>query len=84
MSEATLLTPREISKWGDLVRTFIEAGGQSVQYSVVNREALVDAQVHPERYQDLIVRVGGYSARFVDLSKEVQDTIIARAEQELR
>jgi formate C-acetyltransferase len=84
MSEGSLLTPREISKWADLVRTFIEAGGQSVQYSVVNREALVDAQAHPERYQDLIVRVGGYSARFVDLSKEVQDTIIARAEQELR
>ena len=84
MSEGSLLTPREISKWADLVRTFIETGGQSVQYSVVNREALVDAQAHPERYQDLIVRVGGYSARFVDLSKEVQDTIIARAEQELR
>lgn len=84
MSESSLLTPREISKWADLVRTFIEAGGQSVQYSVVNRDALVDAQVHPEKYQDLIVRVGGYSARFVDLTKEVQDTIIARDEGGLR
>jgi formate C-acetyltransferase len=80
LSEANLLTPRELAKWADLVRTFIDAGGQSVQYSVVNRDALVDAQRHPERYPDLIVRVGGYSARFVDLSAEVQDTVIARAE----
>jgi len=84
LSQASLCTPRELNKWADLVRTSIEAGGQSVQYSVVDREALVDAQAHPERYQDLIVRVGGYSARFVDLSKEVQDTIIARAEGEWR
>lgn len=80
LSEANLLTPRELAKWADLVRTFIDAGGQSVQYSVVNRDALVDAQRHPARYPDLIVRVGGYSARFVDLSAEVQDTVIARAE----
>lgn len=84
LGESNLLSPREISKWADLVRTFIENGGQSVQYSVVNRDALVDAQQHPEKYQDLIVRVGGYSARFVDLSKEVQDTVIARTEQDLR
>ncbi len=80
LSEANLLTPRELCKWADLVRTFIEGGGQSVQYTVVNRDALLDAQRHPERYPDLIVRVGGYSARFVDLTAEVQETVIARAE----
>jgi pyruvate-formate lyase-activating enzyme len=48
--------------------------------AAVNRDALVDAQRHPERYPDLIVRVGGYSARFVDLSAEVQETVIGRAE----
>lgn len=76
-------TPRELSKWADLVRTHVEAGGQSVQYNVVDSAVLRAAQRHPERYRDLIVRVGGYSAVFTELSQEVQDSIIARAEQVL-
>ncbi len=51
--------------------------------SKVDREMLLDAQRHPERYRDLFVRVGGYSALFIELSREVQDAIIARAEQTL-
>ena len=82
-SSSAVASERDLSKWADLVRTYVDAGGQSVQYTVVDREMLLDAQRHPERYRDLFVRVGGYSALFVELSGEVQDAIIARAEQEL-
>ena len=82
-SASAVATERDLSKWADLVRTFVDAGGQSVQYTVVDRDMLLDAQRHPERYRDLFVRVGGYSALFVELSREVQEQIIARAEQGL-
>jgi len=74
---------RGLSKWADLVRAFVETGGQSVQYSVADSETLVEAQKHPERYADLVVRVGGYSAHFVELDKEIQDTIIMRTAAEM-
>jgi formate C-acetyltransferase len=76
----SLLNEREMSKWMDLVRTYVELGGQQVTYNIVDNQMLLDAQKDPEQYLDLWVRVGGYSARFVDLSKELQDQIIARAE----
>ncbi|NTU49090.1 MAG: hypothetical protein HGA84_08845, partial [Syntrophobacteraceae bacterium] len=60
--------------WGDL-------GISHIQFNVVDRETLLAAQKNPERYSDLIVRVAGYSAYFVDLSKGLQDSIIARTEQ---
>jgi formate C-acetyltransferase len=75
-----VMNTREMSKWMDLVRTYVELGGQEVNYDIVARETLLNAQVHPEQYRDLWVRVGGYSARFTDLSTELQDEIIARAE----
>ncbi len=80
---AAVETERELSKWADLVRTYVESGGQSVQYNVVDAATLRAAQKDPREYRDLIVRVGGYSALFVDLSEELQDTIIARADQSL-
>jgi pyruvate formate-lyase/glycerol dehydratase family glycyl radical enzyme len=80
---AAVSSEREIAKWADLLRTYMLLGGQSVQYTVVNGEALKDAQKHPEQYKDLIVRTGGYSAFFVDLTKEIQDTIITRTEHNL-
>ncbi len=73
-------SPRDVSKWMDLVRSYMEMGGQEVQYTVVDGEALREAQKTPATYRDLMVRVGGYSAIFIELSKEVQDTIIERAE----
>jgi len=63
-----------------LLRTEMELGGYHVQFNVVSAEVLQDAQRHPEKYPDLLVRVAGYSACFVDLSKEMQDVIIARTE----
>jgi formate C-acetyltransferase len=57
-------------------------GISHIQFNVVDRDTLLDAQAHPERHTDLIVRVAGYSAYFVDLSKGLQDSIIARTEQQ--
>lgn len=66
-----------------LVRTFFDVlHGWHVQYNVVSRETLLDAQKHPEKHQDLIVRVAGYSAFFNILSPQTQDDIIARTEQQ--
>ena len=57
--------------------------GYHVQYNIVSRETLLDAQAHPEKHKDLIVRVAGYSAFFNVLSRKTQDDIIARTEQTL-
>ena len=53
-----------------------------VQFNVIDRQTLIDAQEHPELHKDLVVRVAGYSAHFVTLAKEVQDNIIERTEHE--
>ena len=69
----------------DLLRTFFNRlEGFHVQFNVVSRETLLDAQIHPEKHQDLIVRVAGYSAFFNVLSKVTQDDIIERTEQTFR
>ena len=52
-----------------------------VQYNVISRETLLDAQAHPENYRNLVVRVAGYSALFTTLSRSLQDDIINRTEQ---
>ncbi len=67
-----------------LLRAFFDGlRGYHVQFNVVSRDTLLDAQRHPERHRDLIVRVAGYSAFFHVLSRKTQDDIIARTEQEL-
>ena len=63
-----------------LLRSEEVMGGFHVQFNVVDRDTLLDAQEHPEKYSDLLVRVAGYSAFFVDLRKEAQDLIINRTE----
>jgi formate C-acetyltransferase len=65
------------------LRAWGELGISQVQFNVVDRETLVRAQNKPEDYPNLLVRVAGYSAYFVDLSKGLQDSIIARSEQRL-
>ncbi|WEV73811.1 glycyl radical protein [Bifidobacterium sp. ESL0798] len=84
------MTPQVLSKMENrqklalLTRAFFDKlHGYHVQYNVVSRETLLDAQVHPEKHRDLIVRVAGYSAFFVVLSKATQDDIIERTEQTL-
>ena len=67
-----------------LIATFFNRlHGYHVQYNIVSRETLLDAQAHPEKHKDLIVRVAGYSAFFNVLSKATQDDIIGRTEQAL-
>ena len=68
------------SKWVDLIRTYFQIGGSQIQPTVVSAEALRRAQIEPESYRDLIVKVGGYSTYFVDLGREIQQEIIQRTE----
>jgi len=65
-----------------LIRTYFKLDGHHVQFNVVDAATLRAAQEHPEQYRDLIVRVAGYSDYFCDLSKALQDEIIARTEHE--
>lgn len=84
MSPQILQNDENCMKLIALLRTFFNRlHGYHVQYNIVSRETLIDAQKHPENYRDLIVRVAGYSAFFTVLSKETQDDIIARTEQTL-
>ena len=65
-----------------LVRGYFDQKGSHVQFNVVSRETLRDAQKNPEKYKSLVVRVAGYSARFTTLSKSLQEDIINRTEQQ--
>ncbi len=64
-----------------LVRGYFDQKGSHMQFNVVSRDTLLDAQAHPENYKSLVVRVAGYSALFTTLSKSLQDDIIKRTEQ---
>ena len=64
-----------------LIRAYFDQKGMHVQFNVVSRETLRDAQEHPENYKNLVVRVAGYSALFTTLSRSLQDDIIRRTEQ---
>lgn len=75
--------PGGMMKFKQLVKTFMEKGGQEIQFNVLDKDMLLDAQKHPEKHRDLVVRVAGYSAFWVDLEKQVQDEIISRTEHNL-
>ena len=84
MTPQMLSTEENKQKLEMLIRTFFNRlHGYHVQYNIVSRETLIDAQKHPEKHKDLIVRVAGYSAFFNVLSKKTQDDIIGRTEQTL-
>ncbi len=70
-----------LEKFVAYLRGYFDQKGMHVQYNVVRRETLIDAQKHPENYKNLVVRVAGYSALFTTLSRSLQDDIIARTEQ---
>jgi len=75
-----LNSTEDLMKFANLIRTYFDLGGYHVQFNVVSKETLIDAQKHPENYRNLLIRVSGYSAYFVELSKEIQDEIILRTE----
>lgn len=70
-----------LMNFASVIRSYFDKKGMHVQFNVVDKETLLDAQAHPENYRDLVVRVAGYSAMFTELAKEVQDDIISRTEQ---
>ncbi|MBR6736756.1 MAG: glycyl radical protein [Clostridia bacterium] len=70
-----------LSKFVALIRSYFDQKGMHVQFNVVTKETLIDAQNNPENYKTLVVRVAGYSALFTTLSRSLQDDIIARTEQ---
>lgn len=75
-----LETDEGINKVVYLVRTYFKLDGHHIQFNVVNADQLREAQKHPEKYRDLIVRVAGYSDYFVDLGIDLQNEIIKRTE----
>jgi pyruvate formate-lyase/glycerol dehydratase family glycyl radical enzyme len=84
MTPQMLSTEENRQKLELLIKTFFNRlQGYHVQYNIVSKETLIDAQKHPEKHKDLIVRVAGYSAFFNVLSKKTQDDIIGRTEQSL-
>ena len=72
--------PDSINKLAELVRYFVLRGGHQMQLNAVNADKMKDAQKHPEQYAQLVVRIWGWSAYFVELDKEFQDHVIARQE----
>ena len=76
-------TPDKVAKLAKLVRVFCQKKGSLIQFNFTGTETLLDAQKHPERYKDLLVRVATYSSYFVELSTALQDNIISRTAMDL-
>jgi formate C-acetyltransferase len=75
-----LSNEESIEKYLHLLKSYFDSGGMQLQPTVVSTKTLKDAQLHPEDYSDLIVKVGGYNATFVDLGTPIQNDIINRIE----
>ena len=78
LNPSLMQTDEGLDQITSIVEAYLELGGRELQINPISSELLKDAQAHPEKYSDLSVKVTGYSARFIDLSKELQDDIIAR------
>lgn len=83
MSEITINKNDGLQRFVSLIDQYFAAGGSQMQFNVVSKKTLLDAQKEPEKYANLLVRVAGYSAYFTQLSKEVQQDIIERTEEKL-
>lgn len=79
----TIKNLEDYKKLISLIRVFSDLKLMHIQFNVVSKNELLDAQINPENHRGLIVRVAGYSANFVDLDKQMQDDIIARTEQNI-
>ena len=80
---SALRTDADLRKLASLIHTYFAEGGKHVQFNIVDRATLIEAQQHPDRHRDLAVRVAGYSAYFVQLGKAMQDEVIRRTEHSM-
>jgi formate C-acetyltransferase len=71
-------TKRGRANLGAMLQSYFALGGFHVQFNTISNEVLADAQANPDKYRSLLVRVAGYSAQFTNLSREMQDSIMAR------
>ena len=83
LTPSTLKTDSDREKLALLIKTYMNNGGKHIQFNVVNRETLEDAQKNPEKHNDLIVRVAGYSTYFTLMGRTMQNELIARTQHEL-
>lgn len=82
-SKSVLNTREKLTKVASLVKTYMKRGGWHIQFNIHSAEELMEARKNPEAHKDLLVRVGGYSAYFVDLPPELQDEIVERTMHEV-
>jgi pyruvate-formate lyase len=81
-SKHVLNTDEKLQKMAWLIKAFMARQGWHIQFNIHSREELLDAREHPEKHKNLLVRVGGYSAYFIDLPHELQDEIVQRSMHE--
>jgi len=82
-SKSVLNTDEKLQKLAWLIKAFMKRGGWHIQFNIHSKEELLDAQEHPENHKNLLVRVGGYSAYFIDLPPELQAEIVKRTMHEV-
>lgn len=80
---ATVNTPEANLKLRHLIETFFDRQGMQLQFNIAGADTMIEAQEHPEEFQDLVVRIAGFSAYFVEMTKESQDELIQRTVHEL-
>jgi formate C-acetyltransferase len=83
MHPSVLSNDAGVGKLRDVTKRYFESGGLEVQYNVADTDTLRAAQLNPQEYRDLVVRIAGYSAYFIELGKDLQNDIIARNENRL-
>ena len=80
---SALKTESDMEKLASMIRTYLTNGGKHVQFNVVAKETLIDARNNPAAHRDLVVRIAGYSAYFVQLNDSMQEEVINRTEHTL-
>ena len=78
INPSLIQTDNGVDQLASIVEAYLELGGRELQINPLSTETLRDAQAHPEKYPDLSVKVTGYSARFIEIGRSLQEDIIAR------